>query len=238
MVIEKTLRNSVRAFAAIPVLTVLLSFIPARAQSGAASYVFLIGSGSLCDAGDSGACPAVVKSDGGDTLEISGAGIFNPHQKTVMATGTFTHRSLDGNALETGIWIASELVRFHSYGIATGTLMRGGLAFGRPQLGPMRSRMFASSMPAGGLAVFHVRLLPILGVSKTATLQVNCTLGSVSAERPTEGIRLAFDRGGTEFDEEIGGRALFLLTSPGAIAAAIAQAPKVETTPAPIELQQ
>ena len=90
MLIEKTLRNSVIAFAAISVLTVLLSSIPARAQDGAASYAFLIGSGSLCDAGDSGACPAVVKSEGGDTFEIGGAGLFNPRQKTViLGSGAF-----------------------------------------------------------------------------------------------------------------------------------------------------
>src|SRR5271157_192364 len=77
MLIEKTLRNSVMAFAAVVVLTVLLSSIPARAQDGAA-YAFLISTGFLCDAGDSGACTAVVKSEGGDTFEISGAGIFNP----------------------------------------------------------------------------------------------------------------------------------------------------------------
>jgi hypothetical protein len=76
------------AFAAIPVLTILLSSTPARAQTGAASYTFLIGSGFHCDAGDSGACPAVVKSEGGDTFEFSGAGIFDPRQKPVMATGT------------------------------------------------------------------------------------------------------------------------------------------------------
>jgi hypothetical protein len=212
MLIEPTLRNSVRAFAAIPVLTLLLGSIPARAQSGAASYVFLIGSGFLCDAGDSGACPAVVKSEGGDTFEISGAGVFNPRQKTVMATGTFTHRSLDGNALETGIWIASELVSFDSYGVAPGALMREGRALGRPQFGGKRMPMFSGSMPVGGLAVFRIRLLPALGFAKNATLQ--------------------------EFAEEISGRALFLLTIPGASAASKPPAPELDTNPAPTEVQQ
>ena len=238
MLIEKALRNSVIRFAAIPVLTVLLSSIPALAQSGAASYVFLIGSGSLCDAGNSGACPAVVKSEGGDTFEISGAGVFNPRQKTVIATGTFTHRSPDGNARETGVWIASELVSFNSYGVAPGALMREGPALGPPPFGPMRMRMFSGPMAAGGLAVFGIRLLPVRGVSRTATLQVNCAVGKVPAEHQVEGIRLAFERGGVEFDEEISGRALFLLTRPGASAAAKAPAPEVDTNPAPTEVQQ
>jgi hypothetical protein len=238
MLIEKTLRDSVKAFAAIPVLTFLLGSIPARAQSGAASYAFLIGSGLLCDAGDSGACPAVVKSEGGDTFEISGAGIFNPRQKTVMATGTFTHRSLDGNALETGIWIADELVSFDPYGASPSALMRGGGALSPASFGSARSRMFATSMPAGGLAVLHIHLLPMRGAARTATLQVNCALGKAPDEHPTDGIRLTFGRGGRAYDEEVSGRALFLLTTPGATTAAKAPNPEVDTNPALTEVQR
>ena len=219
MLIEKTLRNSVMAFAPVLALTVLLSPIPARAQSDAASYAFLIGSGFLCDAGDSGACPAVVKSEGGDTFEISGAGTFNPLQKTVTAAGTFTHRSPDGNARETGIWVASELVSFSSYGVAPGALAREGRALGTPLFGGRRMPMFSGSMPAGGLAVLRICLLPALGLAKNATLQVNCALGKAPDEHPTEGIRLAFEEGGAEFDADVSGRTLFLLTSPGASAA-------------------
>ena len=90
-------------------------------------------------------------------------------------------------------------------------------------------------MPAGGLAVLRIRLLPVLGLSRNATLQVNCALGKVPAEHPTEGIRLAFEGGGAEFDEEVSGRAMFLLTRPGASAAAKAPAPEAETNPAPTE---
>jgi hypothetical protein len=212
MLIEKTLRNSVRAFATIMVLTVLLSSIPARAQDGAA-YAFLISTGSLCDTGDSGACPAVAKSNGGDTFEMSGAGVFNTRQKTVIATGTFTHRSHDGNALETGIWIADELASFDPYGASASALMRGDGALGPASFGAARSRMFATSMPAGGLAVLHIRLSPMRGAAKTATLQVNCALGRVSADQTTDGIRLAVDGGSEEFNEAISGRTLFVLTS-------------------------
>jgi hypothetical protein len=211
MLIEKTLRNSVKAFAAVPVLTLMLSSIPARAQSGAASYVFLIGSGFLCEAGDSSACPAVVKSESGDTFEIGGAGVFNPRQKTVMATGTFTHRSLDGNALETGIWIADELVSFDSYGVAPGALMQVGGALGPASFGSARSRMFATSMSAGSLAVLHIHLLPMRGAEKTATLQVSCARGRVPADQTTDGIRLAVDGGSEEFNQAISGRTLFVL---------------------------
>jgi len=140
--------------------------------------------------------------------------------------------------LETGVWIASELVSFDSYGIAPGALMREGRALGPPQFGPMRMRMFSGPMPAVGLAVLRIRLLPVLGLAKNATLQVNCTLGKVPPEHPVEGVRLAFKGGGVEFDEEISGRTLFLLTRPGASAAAKPPAPEVDANPAPAEVPQ
>jgi hypothetical protein len=98
--------------------------------------------------------------------------------------------------------------------------------------------MFSGSMPVGGLAVFRIRLLPALGFAKNATLQVICALGKAPDEHPAEGIRLAFERSGTEFAEEISGRALFLLTIPGASAASKPPAPELDTNPAPTEVQQ
>jgi hypothetical protein len=93
-------------------------------------------------------------------------------------------------------------------------------------------------MPAGALAVLRIRLLPVWGLSKNATLQVNCAIGKVPPERAVEGIRLAFEGSGGEFDEEVSGRSLFLLTRPGASAAPKAPAPEAETNPAPTEVQQ
>jgi len=77
-----------------------------------------------------------------------------------------------------------------------------------------------------------------LGVAENATLQVNCALGKVPDEHPTEGIRLAFERGGTDFDEEVSGRALFLLTRPRSSAASKAPDPEADTKLAPTEVQQ
>ena len=171
------------------------------------------------------------------SYEMTGAGMLTTQSKTVTAAGTFTHKSPDGVVLETGVWIANELVSFDSYGIAPGALMREGRALGPPQFGPKRMGMFAGSMPAGGLAVLRIRLLPVLGLARSATLQVNCALGKVPDEHPTEGIRLALEGGGVEFDEEISGRALFLLTRSEAAAAAKAPAPEGETNPAPAEGQ-
>jgi len=230
--------NRVTAWVALSSLTIFLIIVPATAQTGNSDYILLVGSGFLCDSGDSSACPAVVKSANGDSYEMSGAGTLAPQSKSATAAGTFTHKSTDGVVLETGVWVASELVSFDSYGIAPGALMREGRAFGPPQFGPKRLPMFSGSMPAGGLAVLRIRLLPVSGFAKTATLQVNCALGKVPDEHPTEGIRLAFEGGRVEFDEEISGRTMFLLTRPTAGAAAKAPAPDGETKPAPAEPKQ
>ena len=65
----------------------------------------------------------------------------------MTAAGTFTHKCRDGNALETGIWLASELASFDSYGIAPGVLMKEGRVFGAPQFGPQRMPMLSGPMP-------------------------------------------------------------------------------------------
>jgi hypothetical protein len=223
--------------AAVPILVIVAAAVPARAQNSAAGYVLLVASGFLCDPGDASTCPAVVKSAQGDSYEMSGAGTFSPESKSVTATGTFTHRSADGNALETGIWIANEFVSYDSYGIAPGARLQVGSAFGPPQLGLRRMPMLTGSMPTGGLAVLRISLLPMWGPSRTATLQVNCALGKVPEERQTEGIRLTFERGG-EFDQEISGRTIFVSTRLGASPAPKPQTRGGQTNPAPAQAHQ
>jgi len=235
---QRPLSRLAVAWVITPSVVILLSAVAAMAQNTSANYAFLLALGFLCDPGDSATCPAVVKSTNGTTYEMSGAGTFTAQNKSVTAAGTFTHKSADGMVLETGVWIASELVSFDSYGVAPGALVRGGQALGPPSFGPMRSRMFSGSMPAGGLAVFRIRLMPVRGVSKNATLEVNCALGKVPPEHQAEGIRLAFEGGGPQFDEEVSGRTLFLLTRPEAGAAAKAPPPKADANPAPAEVQQ
>jgi hypothetical protein len=233
---QKVFTNLVITWLAALSLAILLGAAPVVAQGGATNYAFLVGAGFLCDSGESAPCPAVVKSAQGDSYEMSGAGTLATQSKSVTAAGTFTHMSADGNVLETGVWVASELVSFDSYGIAPGALMRAGQAFGPRRFGPMRSRMFSGPMPAGGLAVFRIRLLPMRGVSRTARFEVNCALGKVPDEHPTEGIRLAFEGGGVAFDEEVSGHTLFLLTRPAASPAPNSPAPPDATNPAPAEV--
>ena len=222
----------------VVVALALLGVGRAQAQSSSTNYTFMVAAGFLCDSADSSACPAVVKSANGDSFEISGVGTLTTPGKSVTAAGTFTHKSPNGVVLEAGVWIASELVSFDSYGSAPDALTREGRAIGLPQLGRRRMGLFGGPMPAGGLAVLRIRLLPMSGFARNATLQVNCALGKVPPERSVEGIRLAYEKGGVEFDEEISGRAMFLLTRPGASAAGKAPTPEAETNPAPAEVQQ
>jgi hypothetical protein len=185
-------------------------------QSPSATYTFLVGSGFLCEPGDSSMCPATVRGNSGDTYEMTGTGTFDAQSKSVKATGTYTHRSPNGNVLEPGVWIAAELVSFDSYGTAPGALQRHGSTFSSAPFGLKRPQLPSGPIPTGGLAIFRIRLLPILGSPRIAVLQVNCVLGAVPRERSVEGIRLAFERTNAEFAEETSGRVMFFSMRPDA----------------------
>jgi hypothetical protein len=203
---------------AVSSLAMLLGAGPARAQDSSANYTFLVGSGFLCDPGDSATCPAVVKSANDDRYDMSGAGMFNAQSKSVTAAGTYTHESSDGTVLETGVWIVSQLVSFDSYGFAPGVLRVRGQTVGLSPFGPKRLPKPIGPMATGGLAVFHIRLLPVEGGPKIAVLEVNCAIGKVPTEHQVEGVRLKFEDSSPEFDEEVSGHTLFVLTRPGASA--------------------
>ena len=196
-------------------LAIVLFAFPAVAQSNNSNYIFLLASGFLCDPGDSSTCPATAKANPGDSYEMSGAGTFDPQSKSVKAAGTYTHKSPSGNVLETGVWLANELVSFDSYGVAPNALPRQDMALGPAAMGPRRMPTVRASMPTGGLAVFRIQLLPLSGLSTTAVLQVNCALGDVPRERSVEGIRLTLERSNSEYAEEINGRVMFLAMTPG-----------------------
>ena len=84
----------ISAWVAVPSLILFLCAGSARAQISSANYTFVVASGFLCDPGDSGRCPAVAKSATGDSYEITGAGTFDPQNKSVRAAGTF-HSQVD-----------------------------------------------------------------------------------------------------------------------------------------------
>ena len=199
---------------AVPSLAMFLGAGPAKAQNNSSNYTILVASGFLCDPGDSATCPAVVKSANGDSYEMTGAGTLNTQSKSVTAAGTFAHKSSDGTVLEAGVWIVSDLVRFDSYGMAPGALLHQERALGPTPFNPKHLPAASGPIPTGGLAVFHIRLLPMRGTTKAAVLQVNCALGDVPRERQAEGIRLTFESNGGEFSEEVSGRVMFLSMRP------------------------
>jgi len=186
------------------------------AQTNSENYGFLLGSGFLCDGNDTSTCPATAKAVQGDSYEVSGAGTFDAQNKSVKVAGTFSHKSANGSAIETGVWTASELISFVSYGVAPGALMHELPGLSPLQFSPMRLKRASGLMATGGLAVFRVRLLTLSGVAKTGVLQVNCALGNVPQERSIEGIRLSLESDRNEFSEEAGGRVMFLSTRPEA----------------------
>ena len=59
--------------------------------------------------------PNVAMASNGDTLELTGMGVFSSHPKTVTATGTFTH-NLAGGGTSVGTWTATDLLSFEFYG--------------------------------------------------------------------------------------------------------------------------
>jgi hypothetical protein len=235
---QRELLYGVMAWTAGTTLATFLVAMPARAQSNGDDYLFFVGSGFLCQSNDSSSCPAVAKSADDSTYELSGAGTFNTKNKSVTAVGTFTHKSPNGGTLETGIWVANELVSFDSYGFARDVLMREGWAFGPSEFGSRRMPMLFGSMPSGGLVLIRIRLLPMWGPSRTAVLQVNCAIGKVPDDRQTEGIRLSFEGAGGEFDQEISGRTMFVSTRLGASPAPKLPAPSGEANAAPAETQR
>jgi hypothetical protein len=198
----------------VPSLILFLCAGSARAQISSTNYTFVVASGFLCDPVDSGSCAAAAKSANGDSYEMCGAGTFDAQNRSVKAAGTYAYKSLNGNVLETGVWIANELVSFDSYGAVPGALRKRVAVLGSQLIGPKRLPMSSGPMPTGGLAIFRIRLFSISGASRAAVLQVNCALGRVPSERSVEGIRLTMDGNGADFSEEVSGRVMFLLIRP------------------------
>jgi hypothetical protein len=59
--------------------------------------------------------PNVAVASNGDTLGITGMGVFSTHPKTVTASGTFMH-AVASDGTVTGTWTATDLISFEFYG--------------------------------------------------------------------------------------------------------------------------
>jgi hypothetical protein len=232
MLKRKTSISLMIAMVVAPILSMFLGGEPVIAQNNSPEYTFLVASGFLCDSGN---CPAGAKSVNGDTYEITGAGTFNAQSKSVNAAGTFTHKIPNGTVVETGVWTSNQLIRFDVYGASPNALRQRGIAAGVPGFRPNLLPMSVSPVPVGGLAVFHIRLLPASGMPMAAVLQVNCALGDAPRERSADGIRLKLERSPSEFSEERGGSVMFLAMplQPAAPGKGKQQEPGADGTQAP-----
>ena len=163
--------------------------ITVRADSGPATYVFLVGTDFLCDLAPD-ACPNVAMASNGDTIEISGSGTFSIHPDSVSGGGTFTHKDADGNVLGSGTWTATELLSFHSYGSAV-----------------------VQGLPpefTGGKVWMRVHLSPAAGgPGFDAILRITCVLGDKIPASAEEGVRLNL-LGPINFHQEVSGLTLFI----------------------------
>ena len=109
-------KRKLRSVSLIAVLVLILSVLSVgsvSADSGSATYQYLIGTGFLCSLDPSG-CPDVAMADNGDTIDITGSGTLSIHPDSVSGGGTFTHHIAGGSA--SGTWTAEELLSFVSYG--------------------------------------------------------------------------------------------------------------------------
>ena len=185
------------------------------------NYNFLIASGFLCDPNESTACPAVARAGDGETVEIAGAGTLGVTNKSVTAVGAFIDKAPNGYIVASGVWTATQLVSFESYGLDPGALLRdypqfrtfAPLAMGRGMMGGPMAGLMAGPVAAGGLAVIRIRLLPDAGTASDGLLRVNCAKGKVPAEELSDGVRLTITAGPV-FDEQVSGRTVFLLQRP------------------------
>lgn len=152
----------------------------------AKSYEYLAGAANqdvpLCDFGG---CPAVARSDSGDTIEIKAAGTFMLQPAQVTGGGEYTWRNPAGQVVETGTWSASRLLQFHSFGL--------GVIIGGRQL-------------EGGVAQMQIAL----SSGRGAVLRITCDEGD---EPPSahEGIRVAIVDG-PNFNTEVSGLTAFPLS--------------------------
>ncbi len=163
----------------------------AYADSGSASFRYLVASGPLCGLA-SDACPAVAVADNGDTVAISGAGTLSIHPKSVTGTGTFVHKAAAGATIASGTWTATDLISFQDAGT---------------------SPEFPSDFHAGtALILVHLTVTagPAAGAQADAVLRVTCELPPtfVPGNRD-EGVRLAVGDL-INFNHEVSGFTLFI----------------------------
>jgi hypothetical protein len=221
-------------FAGLFLLCVAATII---AQQAPTNFMFLVGTGFVC-VGAEGAegCPAVAKAARGDGYEFSGAGSFDVEKKSVLASGAFAYKS-NRSLLETGVWTATEIVSFTSYGPAPDALRELKVPLRLSPMTPMQRlpAKLTGVVPTGGTMVLKVRLVPVVGLRRNATVELNCAMGNVPPERSIGGVRIAIEGKNAAYDESSGGGVIFL-ANPAGQGAADRRA--ISTTPSQQDSEQ
>jgi hypothetical protein len=188
-------RGLVASIAIVMLLAVLaVSSGLAAAQSRSATRDYIVGTDPLCTilpgVPPEVACPAISAADNGDTISIAGMGTFNPQSKVATGGGTFVHKNAAGDVLGQGTWTAVRVLGFKSYGTA--------------ELGDLTLE--------GGLVLLRVHLVADGGVAEfDGVLQIDCLVGKPPAGA-IEGVRLAIQGADLNFNKEIQGLTVYLLT--------------------------
>ncbi len=188
------MKSKMRLLLLIGVLALAMSVLgtpSATADSGSASYAYLLGTGLVCGLPVPNACPDIAMAPNGDTVELTGSGTLSIHSKSATGGGTFTHKDPQGNVRGSGTWTTLELLSFHSFGSAA--------AQGFPP------ELF------GGKALLRVHLTPTAGgAGFDAILRITCLFGNKIPAGDMEGIRLNVP-GVVNFNTEVSGLTLFIL---------------------------
>jgi hypothetical protein len=132
----------------------------------------------------------VSAASNGDTIQMAGTGTLFIHEKSVAGGGTFTQNSSAGAVIATGTWTAIDLLSFDDYGTTPGFPIAGA---------------------HGGDALMRVHLTPNTGgPGVDAILEVQCILGNPPPGHDHEGIQLAVQGGGPNFNKIITGSTVFI----------------------------
>lgn len=149
------------------------------------NYDFFIGSGPIEEFGR-----VITMAGNGDTIEVRGNGTFSTKPKTVNGGGTFIHRDKNGHILGTGVWTATRLISFTSFGSGS-----------------------VQGLPAnfeGGQALMQIYIDPDARVPGfDGTIKISCELGHFPSW-VHEGVRVAVRGVPINFNREKSGATLFV----------------------------
>ncbi len=183
----KTTLRLLSLIAALALTVSTLGTASVSADSGSATYVYLIGTGAPGPIG-----PDVAMADNGDTVAVVGRGTLSIHPASVSGGGTFTHKDSGGVMLAAGTWTATKLESFVDYGT---------------------SPSFPSNLHAGeALILVHLVVTsgPHTGAQADAVLTVTCALTLAKVpDGHDEGIRLAIQNL-INFNKHVSGQTVFI----------------------------